>query len=158
MDTRTLQRCHPQGWISVKANSYCRQDRSPRWRCAAYSCRRTRTVLAVRRDRTRHLSDEQRKFARPHRIVAGGKEVTVVPVNEKNLPGAVASLAAAYSADPLIAACMQEVRHACRQKIPFLYFYLHAFYRKLEPPRHREPKRGLRVLSCRPWCGLRVVA
>ena len=59
---------------------------------------------------TRHLTGDQKAFAKPFTVVVRGKGVSVVPVTRREVAAAGASIAKAYAVDPLINACTQEVR------------------------------------------------
>ena len=63
---------------------------------------------------TRHQTEDQKAFAKPFSVVAGGAEVSVIPVTGKTIDAAAASIAKAYSVDPMILACTQEVRACAR--------------------------------------------
>jgi hypothetical protein len=58
---------------------------------------------------TRHLKEEQKAFLKPTEVSVRGTKVAIQPVTQQTLKPAALSMAAAYSCDPLVTACEQEV-------------------------------------------------
>lgn len=64
----------------------------------------------------RHLTDDQRAFLEPTEVSVRGAKVTVRPVTVRTIKNAAASMAAAYSTDPLVTACEQENMSAAAKR------------------------------------------